>query len=71
MHVTRDSDGLSIDLASAEDTTRLGRAIALLAGPGVVIGLVGPLGPAKPTWRGQSPKRSGSIPRRFRAPPSS
>ncbi len=47
MHVTRVSEGLSIDLASEDDTTRLGRAIAGLVEPGVVIGLVGHLGAGK------------------------
>jgi tRNA threonylcarbamoyladenosine biosynthesis protein TsaE len=47
MHLTRDSDGLTIELASPEDTTRLGAAIAELASPGVVIGLEGPLGAGK------------------------
>jgi tRNA threonylcarbamoyladenosine biosynthesis protein TsaE len=47
MHVTRDSEGLSIDLASPEDTARFGSALALLARPAVVIGLVGPLGAGK------------------------
>jgi tRNA threonylcarbamoyladenosine biosynthesis protein TsaE len=47
MQVTRVNQGLKIELASEHDTTRLGRAIASLAGPGVVIGLVGPLGAGK------------------------
>ena len=47
MHVDRVNEGLSIELASEDDTARLGRAIAQLAGPGVVIGLVGPLGAGK------------------------
>jgi tRNA threonylcarbamoyladenosine biosynthesis protein TsaE len=47
MHVTRVNQGLTIDLTSEDDTTRLGSAIALLARPGVVIGLVGPLGAGK------------------------
>ena len=47
MHVTRVKNGLTIDLASEDDTTRLGRAIAQLAQPGVTIGLVGPLGAGK------------------------
>jgi tRNA threonylcarbamoyladenosine biosynthesis protein TsaE len=47
MHVTRVPEGLSIDLASEDDTSRLGRAIAGLARPGVVIGLVGLLGSGK------------------------
>src|SRR5262245_48204892 len=47
MHVTRTLDGLSVELASEEDTARLGRALADLLKPGVVIGLVGPLGAGK------------------------
>ncbi|MFI5457453.1 MAG: tRNA (adenosine(37)-N6)-threonylcarbamoyltransferase complex ATPase subunit type 1 TsaE [Isosphaerales bacterium] len=47
MHVTRCNDSLAIELASEDDTTRLGRAIADLVEPGVVIGLVGPMGAGK------------------------
>jgi len=47
MHVTKTTDSLAIELASEDDTERLGRAIALLVEPGVVIGLVGPLGAGK------------------------
>ena len=47
MQMTRVTEGLSIELASEDDTTRLGRAIAGLVEPGVVIGLVGPLGAGK------------------------
>jgi tRNA threonylcarbamoyladenosine biosynthesis protein TsaE len=47
MHVTRVNEGLTIDLTSEDDTTRLGGAIARLVRPGVVIGLVGPLGAGK------------------------
>ena len=54
MHVERVNEGLSIDLASEDDTTRLGCAIAELAEPGVVIGLVGP------TWSRQDPAGAGN-----------
>ncbi len=47
MHVQRVNASLLIDLASEADTGRLGRAIAGLANPGVVIALVGPLGAGK------------------------
>jgi tRNA threonylcarbamoyladenosine biosynthesis protein TsaE len=47
MHVERVNEGLSIELASEDDTERLGRSIAGLAGPGVVIALAGPLGAGK------------------------
>jgi tRNA threonylcarbamoyladenosine biosynthesis protein TsaE len=47
MNVTRVIKGLAIDLESEDETTRLGRAIAQLAEPGVTIGLVGPLGAGK------------------------
>lgn len=40
-------DGLLIDLASEADTDRLGWAIAGLAHPGLVIGLIGGLGAGK------------------------
>src|SRR5262245_12312029 len=47
MEVTRTPAGLTVDLASEADTLRLGRVIAELVEPGVVIGLVGPLGAGK------------------------
>jgi tRNA threonylcarbamoyladenosine biosynthesis protein TsaE len=47
MEMARSPDGLSIELTSEEDTSRLGRALADLVEPGVVIGLVGPLGAGK------------------------
>jgi tRNA threonylcarbamoyladenosine biosynthesis protein TsaE len=47
MHVARTPNGLSVELASEEDTDRLGRALADLVEPGMVIGLVGPLGAGK------------------------
>jgi len=47
MDVTKTTDSLLIELASEDDTARLGRAISDLVEPGVVIGLVGPLGAGK------------------------
>ena len=48
MDVTRPASGLvEIELASEEETARLGRAIADLVEIGTVIGLVGPLGAGK------------------------
>jgi tRNA threonylcarbamoyladenosine biosynthesis protein TsaE len=47
MQVTKTTDSAAIALASEDDTERLGRAIAELVEPGVVIGLVGPLGAGK------------------------
>ena len=47
MHVTGSTGSLAIELASEDETTQLGRAIADLVEPGVVIGLVGPLGAGK------------------------
>jgi tRNA threonylcarbamoyladenosine biosynthesis protein TsaE len=47
MHVTRFDRGLTIELSSEEETERLGRALADQASPGVVIGLIGPLGAGK------------------------
>ena len=47
MRVARSRDGLDVQLASEEDTARLGRALADLVQPGMVIGLVGPLGAGK------------------------
>jgi tRNA threonylcarbamoyladenosine biosynthesis protein TsaE len=47
MDVARSPDGLTIALDSEDDTVLLGSAIAQLVEPGVVIGLVGPLGAGK------------------------
>jgi tRNA threonylcarbamoyladenosine biosynthesis protein TsaE len=47
MNVTRSATGLVIELDSEAETERLGRALARVVGPGVVIGLVGPLGAGK------------------------
>ncbi len=48
MDVARPAPGLiEIELASEDETARLGRAIAELVEPGTVIGLVGPLGAGK------------------------
>jgi tRNA threonylcarbamoyladenosine biosynthesis protein TsaE len=48
MHAVRSAPGLiEIELASEDDTARLGQVIAELIEPGTVIGLVGPLGAGK------------------------
>jgi tRNA threonylcarbamoyladenosine biosynthesis protein TsaE len=47
MHAERTSEGLIVGLDSEAETDRLGRAVAEAIGPGVVIGLVGPLGAGK------------------------
>ncbi|MHB1561164.1 MAG: tRNA (adenosine(37)-N6)-threonylcarbamoyltransferase complex ATPase subunit type 1 TsaE [Isosphaeraceae bacterium] len=48
MLATRSGTGvLEVQLASEEDTARLGRAIAEVVSPGTVIGLTGPLGAGK------------------------
>jgi tRNA threonylcarbamoyladenosine biosynthesis protein TsaE len=48
MRVVRPAPGLlEIELASEDDTVRLGRAIADVVAEGTVIGLVGPLGAGK------------------------
>lgn len=39
--------GLRVDAAAEEDTERLGRALARVVEPNVVIGLIGPLGAGK------------------------
>ena len=67
----RVTDGLSIELASEDETTRLGRAIAELVEPGSSSAWSARSAPARPGWCGRSPKRWGSIPRRSRAPRSS
>ena len=43
----RSGNALVIELDSEAETERLGRALAEVAGPGVVIGLIGPLGAGK------------------------
>jgi tRNA threonylcarbamoyladenosine biosynthesis protein TsaE len=47
MKVTRSDKGLEIELESESDTEELGRALADWATPGLVIGLIGPLGAGK------------------------
>jgi hypothetical protein len=72
MDLVRPAPGLlEISLASEDETARLGRAIAEIVEVGTVIGLVGPLEPARPGWSGRSPRRSGSSPTRSRARRSS
>jgi tRNA threonylcarbamoyladenosine biosynthesis protein TsaE len=47
MRAERTAEGLTIELDSEAETDRLGRALAEVVGPGVVIGLIGPLGAGK------------------------
>jgi tRNA threonylcarbamoyladenosine biosynthesis protein TsaE len=47
MKVTRSDKGLCVELESETDTDRLGRTLADCAQPGLVIGLIGPLGAGK------------------------
>jgi tRNA threonylcarbamoyladenosine biosynthesis protein TsaE len=47
MIVSKIEHGLSVKLFSEQETERLGQALADLAGPGTVMGLVGPLGAGK------------------------
>lgn len=47
MRIVQSTNSLTIDLASEDDTQRLGKALAAVAQPGLVIGLVGPLGAGK------------------------
>jgi tRNA threonylcarbamoyladenosine biosynthesis protein TsaE len=47
MKVVRTDSGLQIDLADEGETERLGRALADVMAPNVVVGLVGPLGAGK------------------------
>jgi tRNA threonylcarbamoyladenosine biosynthesis protein TsaE len=47
MNVVRTVTGLVIELDSESETDRLGRALASVVEPGVVIGLIGPLGAGK------------------------
>jgi tRNA threonylcarbamoyladenosine biosynthesis protein TsaE len=47
MEVIKAAGSLTIAVTSEEDTARLGQALAEVVEPGVVIGLVGPLGAGK------------------------
>jgi len=47
MRIDESSQALIVSLDDERDTDRLGRAVASLAAPGTVIGLVGPLGAGK------------------------
>jgi tRNA threonylcarbamoyladenosine biosynthesis protein TsaE len=47
MDVVRSASGLEIELASEDETARLGRSIADVVELGTVIGLIGPLGAGK------------------------
>lgn len=47
MHVVPNSQGLTIDVESEGETERVGHALAARVAPGVVIGLIGPLGAGK------------------------
>lgn len=47
MKLLRTSAGLSIEVESEEETERLGHALADVVEPGLVIGLIGPLGAGK------------------------
>jgi tRNA threonylcarbamoyladenosine biosynthesis protein TsaE len=47
MIVTPIKSGLVIQLDSEQETQRLGQALALVAEPGIVFGLIGPLGAGK------------------------
>lgn len=47
MKIARSGNVLAIDLDSVDDTAEFGRALAGLAAPGMVLGLVGPLGAGK------------------------
>jgi len=47
MKVERQGTGLVVDVDSEEDTDALGRALAEIVEPDVVIGLIGPLGAGK------------------------
>src|SRR5437763_1111140 len=47
MRVERTDRGVTIEVASEAETEALGRALAALAEPGTVIGLIGPLGAGK------------------------
>jgi tRNA threonylcarbamoyladenosine biosynthesis protein TsaE len=47
MKLERTAEGLAIAVETEAETERLARALSELVGPGVVIGLVGPLGAGK------------------------
>src|SRR5947209_2081564 len=47
MRIEATDQSLTIEAESEADTERVGRALAAVVGPGVVVGLVGPLGAGK------------------------
>lgn len=47
MRIERTAEGLAIEAETEVETERVGRGLAVCAGPGTVIGLVGPLGAGK------------------------
>src|SRR5258707_15744190 len=47
MRVERTDRGVTIEVASEAETEELGRALAAVVEPGMVIGLIGPLGAGK------------------------
>ncbi len=47
MKVTRVAAGLTIEINSEQETARLGQVLADVLEPGVVVGLIGPLGAGK------------------------
>ena len=67
---TRRDDPDRSEIASEAETERLGRALAEVVRPGVVIGLVGTLARARPGWSGPSPRPWASTPGRSPARPS-
>ena len=62
MNVDRSGNALVIELDSEAETERLGQALADVAGPGTVIGLVGPLGAGKTRLVRAIAESSASIP---------
>jgi tRNA threonylcarbamoyladenosine biosynthesis protein TsaE len=68
MRLTRSGSGLTIELDSEEETERLGQALADVVGPGVVIGLVGPLGAGKTRLVRAIAERLGVDPRAIASP---
>jgi tRNA threonylcarbamoyladenosine biosynthesis protein TsaE len=68
MNLERTRTGLMIELDSEAETERLGHALAEVVSPGVVIGLVGPLGAGKTRLVRAVAERLGVDPRAIASP---
>lgn len=68
MNLTRGDRGVTVEVDTEAETERLGRALAEIAGPGTVIGLVGPLGAGKTRLVRAIAERLGADPMAIASP---